>query len=267
MGHGKRMKDVNTLRTILLAMQETARVVATEPPSDHRTSAGRVSPSFLRHVNQVLREVNAIVPTAGLGLFDENTIPTLVTYPKTSEVLQQIKLALTLLGTPPSSAQAADVTDTAHPQAVGKTAPPEVFIGCSVEGLRVAKVLQVALADSARPVIWHQGVFGLSRGTLESLVVQVHRFKYAILILTPDDLLVKHGEATPVARDNVLFELGLFTGALGRERTFIVCESSVSLPSDLAGITPVKYELTEPTNIVADLGPVCTKMEIEMGLL
>jgi hypothetical protein len=41
----------------------------------------------------------------------------------------------------------------------------------------------------------------------------------------------------------------------------------VSLPTDLAGITPARFELTEPTNIVADLGPVCTKLEIEMGLL
>jgi len=127
--------------------------------------------------------------------------------------------------------------------------------------------LQLALAHSARPVIWHQGVFGLSRGTLESLVGQVHKFKYAILVLTPDDLLVKRGEATPAARDNVLFELGLFMGALGREQTFIVCDRSLSLPSDLAGITPATYELTEPTNFVADLGPVCTKLEIEMGLL
>lgn len=261
------MKDADTLRTILLAMQETARAVAAEPPSDRISTAGRVSPSFLRQVNQVLREVNAVVPAADLGLFDEDTTPNLATHPKTIEVLQQIKLGLTLLGPPPSSALAAHVTDAAQPQAVGKTARPEVFIGCSVEGLRVAKVLQVALAHSARPVIWHQGVFGLSRGTLESLVAQVNRFRYAILVLTPDDLVVKRGEATPVARDNVLFELGLFMGALGREHTFIVCDSSVSLPSDLAGITPAKYELTEPTNIVSDLGPVCTKLEIEMGLL
>jgi predicted nucleotide-binding protein len=142
-----------------------------------------------------------------------------------------------------------------------------VFIGCSVEGLRIAKVIQITLAHSSRPVIWHQGVFGLSSGTLESLVGKVHTFKYAILVLTPDDLLTKRGETSSVARDNVLFELGLFMGALGREHTFIVCDSSVLLPSDLAGITPAKFNLTEATNIVADLGPVCTRLEIEMGLL
>ncbi|MGH9832565.1 MAG: TIR domain-containing protein, partial [Blastocatellia bacterium] len=80
-------------------------------------------------------------------------------------------------------------------------------------------------------------------------------------------LLIKRGESIPVARDNVLFELGLFLGALGRERTFIVCEKSVVLPTDLAGITPATYEITEPASLVSDLGPVCTKLELEMGLL
>ncbi len=259
--------DTDTLKTILQGMQETARATAAEPPSDRKSTAGRVSPSFLRHVNQVLRHVNAIIPESPLGLFDEDTTPSQVDYPKTLEVLQQLKSASIILGISPSSALANEVSDTEQPQSAGERSKPDVFIGCSVEGLRIAKVIQVALAHSSRPMIWHQGVFGLSRGTLESLVGKVHMFKYAILVLTPDDLLVKRGEAVPVARDNVLFELGLFMGALGRERTFIVCDSLVSLPSDLAGITPARFKLTEATNIVADLGPVCTKLEIEMGLL
>ncbi len=88
-----------------------------------------------------------------------------------------------------------------------------------------------------------------------------------MLILTPDDLVLMRGEATKVARDNVLFELGLFMGALGRDRTFIVCEESVTLPSDLAGITPAVYELSGDANLEADLGPVCTKLELQMGVL
>ena len=46
-----------------------------------------------------------------------------------------------------------------------------------------------------------------------------------------------------VARDNVLFELGLSFGRLGRDRTFIVASKDVThAASDLAGITVVSYE-------------------------
>ncbi|HEX2690048.1 MAG TPA: hypothetical protein VHN14_25705, partial [Kofleriaceae bacterium] len=53
---------------------------------------------------------------------------------------------------------------------------------------------------------------------------------------------------------------GLFMGALGRARTFIVHSRTNPpvLPSDLAGITPATYE--DRDNLDAALGPVCTKI-------
>jgi predicted nucleotide-binding protein len=265
------MADAATLNTILLAMEETARAIAAEPRSERDTSRGTVSPAFLRQLNALLREVNVAVPSANLVVFDDSFDAASVSYPRTLEVLQQIKLALSFLGGPAQTATTLSANEsesgTAPSAMQGRSDRPSVFIGCSVEGMRVAKVVQLALSRSSRPVLWHQGVFGLSRGTLESLVEKAHEFRYAVLVLTPDDLLIKQGESTPVARDNVLFELGLFMGALGRERTFIVCERSVALPTDLAGITPATYELTEPTALVADLGPVCTRLELQMGLL
>jgi predicted nucleotide-binding protein len=123
------------------------------------------------------------------------------------------------------------------------------------------------LAHSANTVIWSQGVFGLSRSTLETLVEKVHSFTHAVLVLTPDDMLIKRGDEMHSARDNVLFELGLFMGALGRERTFIVAEKSVRLPTDLAGIAIVNFERGAGTNMVANIGPVVTKLQLEMGLL
>ena len=47
---------------------------------------------------------------------------------------------------------------------------PMVFIGSSSEGVTIAKGMQVLLDQTLEVTIWSQGVFGLSEGTLESLV-------------------------------------------------------------------------------------------------
>ena len=47
------------------------------------------------------------------------------------------------------------------------------------------------------------------------------------------------GKPWPVPRDNVIFELGLFMGRLGKERAILMepRDEDVKLPSDLAGVT------------------------------
>jgi Predicted nucleotide-binding protein containing TIR-like domain len=47
------------------------------------------------------------------------------------------------------------------------------------------------------------------------------------------------GQASP--RDNVVFEAGLFGGALGMRRTFILHANGAKLPTDLLGLTSVRY--------------------------
>lgn len=140
---------------------------------------------------------------------------------------------------------------------------PRVFIGSSAEGLPVAKALQVGLDHSAEVTIWSQGVFGLSRGTLEDLVRASQTFDYAVLALTPDDLLHKRTTVGNSPRDNVIFELGLFMGALGRERTFIVYsrDAKPELPSDLAGVTAATYGQRLDGNLQAAVGAACTQIE------
>ena len=115
----------------------------------------------------------------------------------------------------------------------------------------------------AKSRIRSQGVFGLSQGTLESLVLAVERFDFATLVLTADDLTMSRGSERAVARDNVIFELGLFMGSLGRDRTFVVHDRSraPALPTDLAGITTATFEPHSSGNLEAALGAACTKIE------
>jgi hypothetical protein len=127
------------------------------------------------------------------------------------------------------------------------TKRPLVFIGSSTEGLPVAKAVQANLDYCAECVIWHQGGFGLSEGSLESLVNKLDEWDFGVLVLTPDDFVESRGARNAVPRDNVLLELGLFVGRLGRERTFMVVDRSakLKLPSDLAGITPATFQPPE----------------------
>src|ERR1051325_8242527 len=138
---------------------------------------------------------------------------------------------------------------------------PSMFIGSSSEGKRIAETIQLVLDEEIDCTVWNQGVFGLSSGTLESLVAAVDDYDFATLVLTPDDLLEKRDLKGRSPRDNVLFELGLFMGALGRDRTFIVHSRTPPpmLPSDLAGITPATYE--ERSNLEAALGPTCVRIK------
>ena len=141
-----------------------------------------------------------------------------------------------------------------------------VFIGSSKEGLKVAEFLQVNLDHAGEIELWTQGVFQPSSGTLASLVAQAREKDFAVLVLTPDDMVEKRGEKASSPRDNVIFELGLFMGALSPERVFMVHSRSehLVLPSDLAGITPVTYELHSSGNLSAALGAASTQIRQAM---
>src|SRR5262249_4808474 len=86
---------------------------------------------------------------------------------------------------------------------------------------------------------------------------------FAILVLTPDDLRFKGSDQRHVPRDNVMFELGLFMGSLGRSRTFAICSdiSSLALASDLAGITVARFGHGDAArNVTAALRPACFQL-------
>ena len=146
---------------------------------------------------------------------------------------------------------------------------PRVFVGSSREGRAIAEQLQLGMEDELEITLWWQGPFGLSKGPLESLDRAIREFEFAILVLTPDDLSYKRGKELKTPRDNVLFELGLFMGALGRDRTFVVCapDDSLELPSDFAGFTTATFICRQDGNLQAALGPVCTRLKGEIRRL
>jgi len=123
---------------------------------------------------------------------------------------------------------------------------PKVFLGSSTESKPLAEALQVQLEPETECQVWHQGVFELSKSFLGNLTDKVDRFDFAVFIFAPDDVITRRGQEQLGARDNVIFEMGLFTGAIGRDRTFLLVPRDapdLHLPSDLLGITAAEYDL------------------------
>lgn len=143
---------------------------------------------------------------------------------------------------------------------------PSLFIGSSSEGLDVAKAVELQLLNEADVQIWTNGVFSLGQGTLEGLIDALDQYDFAVMVISADDLVESREQNYNSPRDNVLFELGLFMGRIGRERTFILHEDNprLKLPSDLAGITRVKYRIR---NKQPNVSPACTQIAQEIRRL
>ncbi len=125
-----------------------------------------------------------------------------------------------------------------------------LFIASSVEGLDVAYAIQENLKYISETTVWSQGIFNLSESSLESLLSLLDTCDFGVFVFTPDDHIMIRGKKDLAIRDNVLFELGLFIGRLGRKSCFIVIPDNKEfhLPTDLIGVTPAKYETSRTDN-------------------
>lgn len=121
---------------------------------------------------------------------------------------------------------------------------PFIFVACASESLPVAKAFQGYFEDHEVVVeVWSDGVFKPSQGTMESLQAKLESSDFTVAVFSADDRVESRGKETVAPRDNTVFELGLFAGALGRERSFFAVQrdEDIKIPSDLAGITSLRF--------------------------
>ena len=115
-----------------------------------------------------------------------------------------------------------------------------VFVASSSEQLPIVKEIAGIIGQTrrieAKP--WTEKVFEYSKTYIESLESELDRADFAIVVLTADDVGNVRKKSVNLPRDNVIFELGLFSGRLGRDRCFFFVEaaSQTRLASDLSGI-------------------------------
>jgi hypothetical protein len=120
---------------------------------------------------------------------------------------------------------------------------PRIFLGSSAKQAKLLQAITRGLADAADVEPWTT-TFNPGRSTLDRLVELSHEVDFAAFVFAQDDWTTtdasQSGQATP--RDNVIFEAGLFGGVLGLRRTFIIHANGSKLPTDLLGLTAVRYD-------------------------
>lgn len=132
-----------------------------------------------------------------------------------------------------------------------------IFIASASEGLDVAKAFRDALQTTHgfQPRVWNESTFKPSMTFIEALEAELDESDFAVLTLTPDDRIISRGRSSMAPRDNVLFELGLFMGRLGRERTYFLFDKNrdPKIPTDLLGVAAACYESVEGKDLVDSL--------------
>jgi hypothetical protein len=125
---------------------------------------------------------------------------------------------------------------------------PRIFLGSSGKQAKLVEALTRGLEDVAHVEPWTTS-FNPGTTTLERLLELTREVDFAAFVFARDDWTnasppapdpAGSGQASP--RDNVVFEAGLFGGVLGMRRTFILHASGSKLPSDLLGLTCVRYD-------------------------
>lgn len=140
---------------------------------------------------------------------------------------------------------------------------PNIFIICSREALEIARTLQAALShDEMLVTLWTDGVFRASEYPLQSLTAAVNASDFAVAVIHGDDVVRSRRKQHLAPRDNVTFELGLFMGQLGLERSILVEPrgEEIKLASDLRGLTTLTYRRGDPEVLDALLAPTAHEL-------
>lgn len=143
---------------------------------------------------------------------------------------------------------------------------PKIFIASSSESKAVVDGIVAQLSgDNAELIPWtREGLFAPSTHAIETLEASAREIDFAVIVIGPDDVVKSRGQESDAPRDNVVFELGLFMGALiERERVFMVesTQTQIKIPSDLKGLATLRHKNND------ELAALCAQIKKKVSEL
>lgn len=129
---------------------------------------------------------------------------------------------------------------------------PKIFIGSSLAGYTIAEKVKINLSLVADCFLWQEPeVWETNKSTFDNLIRMSNYFDFGVFIATSDDLTLTNEKLVIEPRDNVILEMALFLGAMGHNKSFLLVEEGVKLPSDFNGIFMPRFDRNKDASILA----------------
>lgn len=138
-----------------------------------------------------------------------------------------------------------------------------IFIASSSEALQLARSLKTQLERHNREVnVWSDGIFAPGSTNIEALERELSLADFAAIVLSPDDRVFSRLRFSRAPRDNLVLELGLFMGAIGRQRGVMIYprKRKLKLPSDLLGVTPIRFTADDMSDAAGELNKIIERL-------
>lgn len=129
---------------------------------------------------------------------------------------------------------------------------PKIFIGSSKGGYKIAEKVKKCLSNVGDCYLWQdEGVWEPNKSTFDNLLRMASYFDFGVFVATADDATLTNEKIVIEARDNVILEMALFLGSLGKDKSFLLVEDGIKLPSDFNGIYMPRFSSENQETIEA----------------
>ncbi|MFI8524874.1 TIR domain-containing protein [Promicromonospora sukumoe] len=179
-----------------------------------------------------------------VALLDLKIASTTIPIERLGEVLTDVREKLRVLRSVDSRLDVyADQTPPTAPrnQTPGPSAPIFLVHGRNLERREIVRRFLETVTDRQVVVLANQPNRG--QDLLGKLLSNAQEAGFAVVLLTADDVGgLASGETRPRARQNVVFELGLFIALLGRDRVAALNDTSIEIPTDFSGVAYIPLD-------------------------
>lgn len=139
---------------------------------------------------------------------------------------------------------------------------PKIFIGSSSTGLPIAEKVKTYLSVIGDCFIWTEpDIWEPNRSTFDNLIRMSNYFDFGVFVATADDLTETNDKLVIEPRDNVILEMALFLGAMGHNKSFLLVENGIKLPTDFNGIYMPRFDINKEETLESACKTYVEKIE------